>query len=303
MPSNPASIGGSDIAALVGVAPERWAKPIDIWARCTGISPPPELSAAQLRIGQAMEPAIRALAKDELGLALGAPFNVERCLRPFHRASLDCGPVAGEIGELKAVSGHAASKWKDGMHPLNYEVQCQWYLAQSRASACHLVALISGERIEHHLVIPDTELQAMLIDSAERFWADYVETVRPPPPDSSAQYSDWLERRFPTPPAEEQPTIECCPDIDWLVSEYLAAYKEAKAAEAKKQRAANHIQALMGAASKAKGSGYSVSWGYSAGREKVDTARLFADVGITKEQLAAYTTRTPCRVFKVTEKK
>jgi putative phage-type endonuclease len=180
-------IGGSDMAAVLGVDPYRTAR--ELYAIKTGELPEnPDTSFT--RAGRALEAAIAELATEEY----------KWTLRQKHVAVVHKGfdklqghvdrTIVGEkiIVELKSVdqwvyktSGEYGEPGTDQV-PQRYLLQVATYMACFDYPLAYVVVLVGGNRLVRYEVRRDAELESMILDGAREFWG-YVERGEPPPLD------------------------------------------------------------------------------------------------------------------------
>jgi putative phage-type endonuclease len=190
-------IGGSDMAAILGVSP--WRNIVDLWL--DKIKPPVEdgQNAAAKRRGSRLEPYILDMIREEYGLEIVA--HNERYIDsrlPFLAAEIDFeyrDEETGEIenGEIKTAHPFKAKEW--GEHgtdelPLYYVAQVQHGMGIRGARRCRTFALI-GDDLKPYVVERDDELIEAMRDKAAIFWNDYVLPKVQPPLDY--QHKDIIE--------------------------------------------------------------------------------------------------------------
>lgn len=193
-------IGGSDIAAIVGLSP--WAGPWDVWARIVEGVRGPESEA--MAWGTTLEPVVAAewmrrhddAARWERGVSATPPD------RPWLRVTPDyVDTAAGRILEVKTTSANGYRYgWGEpgsSVVPDHYDCQIQTYMAQLGATVCHVAVLVGGQALHAYTVLADAEVGATLLAAGEAFWRDHIEPAIPPPPDSSRACRDALSRRYP----------------------------------------------------------------------------------------------------------
>ena len=202
-------LGGSDIAAILGISP--WKTGVDLWL--DKITPPREdgHNAGAKRRGNRLEPYIVDMIREEHGLDI-----VRRGERyvdsevPFFAAEIDAEtqlpsrsiaePGAIENIEIKTVHPFKAKEW--GMEdtdelPLHYVAQVQWGLGVTRRKVCRVYALI-GDDLKPYVVERDDETIAALRARAGAFWTDFVlPRIRPPLDFGNSKTLDTLRRLYP----------------------------------------------------------------------------------------------------------
>lgn len=186
-------IGGSDIAAVLGLSP--WRSAVDVWLDKTGQAPD-EAPANQdaLYWGTVLEDIVAREYAQRTGRCLQ---RVNATLRhPQHdwmignidRAVVAAGSrarpsAAGLLGaerilECKTTSAYKAGDWAgpdggDAM-PVYYAAQVMWYMAISGLDVADVAVLIGGQRYAVRTVERDDETIRALIERAEGFWRHHV---------------------------------------------------------------------------------------------------------------------------------
>lgn len=176
-------IGGSDIAAIVGLSP--WKGPADVFARI--IHGEDHKEGVRLRLGNLAEPEIikdycerHSLSPDKIERNV----EIERADKPFMRGELD-GLLRGNHGiECKLVGFRQADRWgEDGSDHIPDEYLCQvaWYTMLADVPFMRIAAWFDGGGDYREFQYDrNSELEAGLVDAAERFWVDHVLTGTPP---------------------------------------------------------------------------------------------------------------------------
>lgn len=253
-------IGGSDIAAILGLSP--WKTAVDVWLDKTGQKTDDTIGDAEaVRWGTLLEDVVAREYSDRTERAVQ---RVNRILRhPAHewaignidraivapgsrvRVADDGGSLLGADGllEAKTASAYKAGEWgRDGNEdavPVHYQAQVMWYLGITGQPWCDVAALIGGQRMIIRRVHRDDETIAAMLERAHEFWHRHVLTRTPP---EAAKAKD-VERLF---PADNGEVVEA--DEELLVA-YNAA-REAKAriaqAEADYEAAVERIKLALG---------------------------------------------------------
>jgi putative phage-type endonuclease len=193
----PLSIGGSQVAAALGVHPYK--KPIDLWLELTGATPPFEGNEFT-RWGLLLEPAVRDHYRQRHDAHLFVPG--EPIYRDgWKRASPD-GIVTqpGHWGvEIKTGDKWTAERWGEAGElkvPIEYECQARLYMHVCDISRWDFAALIGGNDYREFSLDRDLELELDLVAGATDFWEKHVKGGVPPEPDGSEQYTRFLAGRW-----------------------------------------------------------------------------------------------------------
>jgi putative phage-type endonuclease len=296
---NTKAIGGSDIAAIMGLHPHRTA--YDVWLRIVqGFE---QEDSPILRRGRVMEPVVRELARTELGLQLTGPKYLEDNQHGFlARASLD--DLAGEEPvELKTVSSFARQQWGDETTqevPLHYLYQLQWYLWAAKAPRGHLVALIGLDDLRHYRIQADPALHGRMISAARAFWERYIVGGEAPSPEGSYLASEWVARKYDS-PTEDFLSGADVPGIEGLLKAYWVAKEMAEEAEERVEKIKLELKEKIGNARGIKTQAATISWARPAPRTVVDWEAVARELNVSPVLIEKYTSQKEgSRVFRVT---
>lgn len=199
-------IGGSDIAAILGLSP--WRNAVDLWLDKT--TPRREgdgNNAVAKRRGSRLEPYIIDMICEDYGLEI-----VERNHRylddeyPFLAAEIDFeyqDPETGQVenGEIKTVHPFKKKEWGEvetDSLPLYYLTQVHHGMGVRHARRCRVFALI-GDELRPYVVERDDELIASMRARAVDFWTRYVVPQVQPPLnfDDGEDAIETLKRLYP----------------------------------------------------------------------------------------------------------
>lgn len=296
-------IGGSDIAAVLGLSP--WRTPIDVWRDKVEPGPEPEPSEAMYwgtvledvvareysrRTGNAVQRLNRIIRHPLHDWAIGTVDRFVVSGNSRARVGAD-GWIAGAEGVLEVKTVSAFSQWgRDGDEdalPAHVEAQAQWYCAVTGLPWCDVAALIGGQRLVIVRVMRDDAIIAEMLRRAETFWRDHVLARVPPPPQSA----DDVVRLHPRDNGE---TLEAD-------SELLAAYAEAREAkrimgEAQERfdKAAERIKLALGERSALVYRGREiVTWRAARPTRKTDWAKVAYEAKVPQEIIQKYTSEGP----------
>ncbi len=194
-------IGGSDIAAILGVSPYRTA--VDVWMDKTGRAEPQPESEA-MYWGNVLEDVVAR----EYSLRTG--IKVERIKRIVRKpgadwmiANLDriCWqdgrqPVLRKTGEIrsrhalecKTANAFKSDVWNraddlgDEPLPVEYTAQVMWYMGVCDLDIVDVAVLIGGQKYAQRRVERDDETIRGMFERAEDFWFSHVVADVAPPP-------------------------------------------------------------------------------------------------------------------------
>jgi putative phage-type endonuclease len=216
-------VGGSDIAAIIGVDPRRTI--VDLYLRKIALNAEEPLSRKQekfFRHRKEQEPVIAAMLWEDFGIRvskLSISNNPNRYTHPeypFFRAEIDYEfemtddvrknflhrPDFCEIpnstvlnGEVKTVHPFSASKWgEEGSEevPTEYAAQAMWGLCLAGRPACLVTALFGLDTLLAFPIMRDEETIELLLERAKDFWLRNVAERIPP----EAQNLDDIKRLY-----------------------------------------------------------------------------------------------------------
>ena len=301
-------IGGSDIAALCGLS-QRW-RPIDVYLSKIDVLPAIQEDAdnEDCNRGNFLESGVRAwyahkrrcyveevgtLKHAEHRLVLATPDGIAK----FADGTPD-RPL-----EIKCPRFGKSRDWSAGNFPHDLKVpayylcQTMWEMAVTGAQYCDVAVLLGDEL--HIIAVPfDKALYDNLRNVAEAFWDNCVLPQKPPQPDDSPSYGDYLRRLYPSAKRAEMLTGSA----DMLA--WAKRYKETTdaIADMEKQRrlARSHLEQHIADASGIDfGRGAKITYTSNKDSERIDVRALIDYCKIDKAAIAACSTTKPGpRVFR-----
>lgn len=292
-------IGGSDIAALVGLS--RYASPTSLYYEKTGLLPDVREDSERLRIGRRMEPVLADEFHDRTGLfCMSAQTLWASPDWPVARCTLDGLAYEGDDIDDRAPLGTIEFKtdgrfgWDDGVPP-NIRAQCVWQMGVTGLAMSWLVVMFAGFRIQVYEIPFDDDARSdweFMRAVAGEFWRR-VEAGEPPPVDEHEATTRALYEIH-----EPDPTLELDAD-DYsrdLVDRLRAAKATTKAAKATEEALSNELRAALGDACDLVDSGRVIaSWRPQTGG-RVDLAELRAAY---PDLVDTYTRETEIRVLRL----
>lgn len=237
-------IGGSDAAVACGLS--RYKSPVELWMDKTAQLDPEPLSSESAYWGTLLEPLIRAEFSHRTNLQIKHNHQIlQHPQYSFMLANLDGitdDPMHGKcIFEAKTTNAFNSADWQDHV-PEEYQLQVQHYLAVTNFSRAYVAVLIGGNQFKWYFIERDEDLITMLIKLEKRFW-HHVETRTPPPMDGSEASSELLSRLY---PKGNKAKIALSEEALPLITQFEEASQEEKAAEERKNEAANKLKAFLG---------------------------------------------------------
>lgn len=287
----------------MGVHPNKTA--YDVWLRIAqGFE---QEDSPILRRGRLMEPIVRELSKQELGLNLTGPQYVENQENGFlARASLDDVALNGLIKEpveFKTVSSFARQQWGDETTqdiPLHYLHQLQWYLWATGAPRGHLVALVGLDDLRHYRIQADAALHGRMVVAARTFWERHIVGGEAPNPEGSYLASEWVARKYDS-PTEEYLTEADSPAIEGVLRAYWIAKACADEAEERLEKVKLELKEIIGNHRGIKTPAATITWAKAAPRTVVDWEAVARESNVSPVLIEKYTSaKEGSRVFRVT---
>ena len=201
-------LGGSDIAAVMGLSP--WQTPVELWMEKTGRATREEIDPKRQRMferGHKLEPFIRDMVIQRLqdeGVEvelLDTNRRYRDSAHPFLACEIDfelrlTGTVEiggreylldGEIvnADAKSVSGFARKKWgMDSNEDVPIEYACQFVhgLGITGRRLCLVAALRSFDDVDVYWTVRDDETVEAIRAKAVQFWTECVLADKAPDP-------------------------------------------------------------------------------------------------------------------------
>lgn len=187
-------VGGSDVAAIMGLSPFKGQTPYKVWAEKTGLADPEDISGEpNVEWGSRLEKAIAKKFSDNhpsFFVWTGTPLYVDTFVnpeRPWAMATVD-GLVrdAGNgdehlaILEIKTAHFHSAKYWGESGSgasgvPVYYLTQVYHYMSVTGLHKAYVAVLIDGcDYREYEIDFDPTEVRAV-VDAVDGFWKENVE--------------------------------------------------------------------------------------------------------------------------------
>lgn len=295
-------IGGSDIAAIIGLSP--WKTPRDIYMDKKGLAEPePETDA--MYWGTTLEDIVAKEYSKRTGR------KIERCNvlfrhpeHPFIIGNIDrvCYDEDGKrpvvngrlitrrILECKTASQYAAGDWGEpgtDQIPEYYKAQVQWYMGITGAEVCDVAVLIGNRDFRIYTVYRDDEVIQYLFTEGVKFWREYVETDTLPPPVSLSDIENVCSG---TPKARAFASLE----IAEKVERYKELEEQIKAKKAEQEQLKLAICEHIGDAVElvATDARKLATWSASKPTSKTDWKAVAEELAAPADIVAKYTTQT-----------
>ncbi|WTW95465.1 YqaJ viral recombinase family protein [Streptomycetaceae bacterium NBC_01309] len=192
-----AGIGGSDVAAILGLGGGKYTSPRHVYEAKHGRPDPVTSEAAE--IGTEIEDFIAGLFSKRTGIALATPpgtlVHVEHSwmLANVDRYTLDSGGNVAAPLECKNRSEYQASDWEDGV-PDGPAIQCHWYMAVGGWDHGFVAALVGGNKLRWHRLERDEEMIGYLVDYCGQWYRRHVVEGFPPLADGYEATTELLAK-------------------------------------------------------------------------------------------------------------
>lgn len=177
-------IGGSDVAAILGLSPFENATRADLLReKLTGAQRETNFS---MRRGTRLEPIARRMFEELTGINW-EPICGEDEHAVWPKVSLDgINADWSEIVEIKCANWQTHEMWLHGFVPDYYLVQMQWQMMIVGCARCHAVCFNNAKQfppsqhLAYTVVEADAERQAVLLEAAEEFWNEVLSHKQEP---------------------------------------------------------------------------------------------------------------------------
>lgn len=230
-------IGGSDVAAIMGLSP--WATALDIFRDKTN----PELALDEpnedMQRGIRVEKYILQEYSERSEVQLDT--NVATIIDPqypFMRAKIDARQLDGNV-IIEAKSTKAPlSSWEKGI-PEYYKTQVAYYAILTNAERVDVPVLFSGWTYACFTYWRDEEFEVEIKTSVINFWQNHIVKNIPPQPTSSEELMIAY-------PKLEEKTITADNDMREKVYQLQEASEQRKTLEKQEKKLKAEIQCFMG---------------------------------------------------------
>ncbi|WP_284576644.1 lambda-exonuclease family protein [Streptomyces sp. 2P-4] len=191
-------IGGSNVAAILGLGNTKYASPLHVYEEKHGRSTFSGNESAE--IGTEIEPFLAHMFTKRSGIRTAeAPGTLVHVDHDWMRVNVDRltferpGPASGVL-ELKSRSEYQAAEWEDGAVPDAPAVQCHWGMAVGGWDHGFVAALVGGNKFRWVRLERDEEMIGYLVDYCGRWFQRHVVEGFPPDPDGYEATTDLLAK-------------------------------------------------------------------------------------------------------------
>lgn len=238
-------IGGSDIAAIIGVSP--YATAYDIYQSKT--QPVNEEANEFAYWGTVLEDTVAREFSKRSGLKIQnvnflmrhpeyrwAIANIDRAIiNPAIKGNVrfkDGKLTTDQIVEIKTASEYVGKNWgnEDSDEvPDQYQCQAQWYMGVTGVEVCHMAVLIGGNKYRQYKIERHQDFIDYLFEAAESFWINNVLAGVEPDATTLQNAKDKYPRHNPNTTLDVEPDSEAAKVFEHYEA-LKAQEKEVKAA-------------------------------------------------------------------------
>lgn len=184
-----AGIGGSDVAAVVGVS--KWTSAYALWAKKSGLIPDDFSDSEAMEWGRLLEPVIREkfAAKHPEWSVVNAKATFKSTTHEWLLANVD-GFItfeSGEVGILEIKTAAYEDDWVNGV-PLYYQTQVRHYLRVFGLKRGVVAVLFHGNAYKEFDVFADEFVDAADFDMLDKFWLGVLNGLAPDWEGSTSTY-------------------------------------------------------------------------------------------------------------------
>ena len=298
MPDRKQLIGGSDVAAILGVS--KWKTPFQLYQEKIGAFVE-EITPEKQKVfdrGHRWEPVVIEMMVDELK---SRGHDVEIIARNERYQDPECSFLACEIdvelrideeelnGEIKTVHPFAAKEWGEPETdevPIYYAAQVMHGLMIMPRRRSIIAALIGADDLRIHFMARDEETIAGIRAKEIEFW-QRIQDKNPPPPIDPEDVK-WLYQR------DGGTAIEADDELALLCQQLKDMKADAKALDGHIELLATKIKARMGTAATLLYRGKPLAtWKNNKDSATTDWKAAYLDLGPTARHCASFTTTKP----------
>ena len=246
-------IGGSDAPAIARLTNPKYNSPLKVYEKKTEevvtIEPPHEYA----EMGHYYEPTIREIFKDKNPdlQVFTSDYMWQSIEFPFILANID-GLIFDEkkgwgILEIKNLSEYRAKEFGEKVFPLEFQIQISHYLFCLGLKWGKFAVVIGGNKYREYDIERNDDLIKSLIKIEQNFWEYHVLNRIPPEPDGSEASQKILNELYTAADVKKKKDILTLSEETKSLTEAYEFYKEEeKKAKAKKDKARQDLQALLG---------------------------------------------------------
>ena len=294
-------IGGSDVAAIVGLSP--WRTAFDVYVEKLDLVEK-DRSTVSMRVGRAVERAIAQEYSDLTSRPIIWQGDVQHVDRDedWRRCHPDALLTYEDGGlETKHVGARQAARYGPSgtdMLPEEHVLQCVWAMSITKRQFWDLAAWLGPKDLRIFTIMRDPALEETLIERCRRFWIENVLAGVPPEVSAEQADADFFKKRFPQAMGGVRPATE--EEVILASSLRLArrAYEETKGA---REFVENELKLLIGDGEGIEARGqFRITWKNDKPKVKVDWQAVARELSSSHQEsdvlaraVAQFTTTSP----------
>jgi len=259
-------IGGSDAAAIAGVANPKYNSRFKVYQKKTEAITTVEPTNEYAEMGHIMEPVIREVFKSKNPhlKVYRSNFMWQSETEPFVLANVDGVIYDKEKGwgvlEIKNMSEYRNSEFGEEQIPIEFQIQMSHYLFCLGLKWGMYAVFIGGNKYREFYIERNDELIESLINLERHFWHNHVVPQIPPQPDGSEASGAALLEAFKARKDDEVLTLPS--DVKGLTEAYEFYKDEEDKMKKKKEEAKQQLMAMLGEYQKAEieGENKKINW-------------------------------------------
>lgn len=194
-------LGGSDIAALLGLHPYK--TPFDVYIeKVEGYQQPLN---EYIEWGNILEPVVAQKYANQTGIKIRRNIPTQR--HPSRRWVLATPDALWDVpddwtkggAEFKTADARMANRWGEPLSedvPDEYLIQCQWYMGFFDVPRWDLAVLIGGNDFRIYELSFSQELYDFMIEESKRFWDEYIIPEIPPSSMGAKNLASYVKNKF-----------------------------------------------------------------------------------------------------------
>lgn len=245
-------IGGSDVAAIMGISP--WRTAWDVWAEKTADpSWKPQEETPQMRWGTLLEPILSSEYTRLTGHEVTPQVVIPHHKYPYLRGTLDGLIQSGGI--LEAKTAHSDRDWQNGI-PEYYQTQGYFYMEVAGEGFVDFAVLFPRGDFRIIRLDADEDIQRGIVAACVAFWEGHVVPKVPPPMDASDAAKRWLARM----PDDDEDVLEAGADLEEVIEKLAGVRAAIKKLEPAETLLENQAKLLIGEHQKVVGRGWHATY-------------------------------------------
>lgn len=223
-------IGGSDVAAALGLSP--WRTPVELWQDKRGEGDWMRANIDRAVVMPEIQKNVRPAKNPKEGEALITTDAILEC----KTASAYASGLWGESQEDEIKAGKIVTEHEI---PLYYETQVQWYMRLTGVQVCYVAVLIGGNDFRMYKVDRNEDAIGAIVSTLRAFWFDNVLGGKAPEPKDLDDIRRLYRR-------EVGPMVEATPEAAFAIGEYRQLKDKATSIKDQMEAVATKIAGFIG---------------------------------------------------------